>query len=109
MTEIVISPPLPKWVLDTFEGKFIAHWIGYTGVGDDKIQFEGDTENEDDEDIILLRMDPPEVEAFAQLGEEAGTEICQGIARLLRDPEGTEVMSGFYDKIDISATVTLSS
>jgi hypothetical protein len=30
-------------------------------------------------------------------------QICTDIARLLRDPEGTEIMNEFFGKIDISA------
>jgi hypothetical protein len=89
MTDIVISPSLPKWILDTFEGKFIAAWIGFRDHGD-LIEFEGDTEDEDNEDIILLRMDADEVAAFAQLGEEAGTQICGIMEQMPQTPSSPD-------------------
>jgi len=103
MTEIVVSPPLPKWVLDTFEGKLIASWIGYGEEADGLIEFAGDTENEDDEDIILLQMNDAEVAEFAALAEEAGTPICRRIASLLRDPVGSEIVNEHLGKIDVTA------
>lgn len=102
MTEIVVSP-LPKWVLDTFEGKLLDAWIGSRSLEGDLVQFAGDTENEDEEDIILLEMNPTEVKEFAKLAEDAGTPICRDIARLLNDPEGTDILSAHFDKIDITA------
>lgn len=105
MTEIVVSP-LPKFVLDTFEGKIIAAWIGYHDLGAD-VEFAGDTENEDDEDIILLEMDAAEILSLAQLAEEAGTQIGKDFARILRDPEGAEILNEHYGKIDISAIRTV--
>ena len=51
MTEIVISPSLPKWVLGTFEGKLIASWIGYSEVEAGMIEFAGDAE------ITAMRME----------------------------------------------------
>lgn len=101
MTEIVVSP-LPSFVLGTFEGKILAAWIGYSEVGG-AIEFAGDTENEDDEDIILLEMDDAEVLALARLAEEAGTQLGRDFARVLRDPEGSDVLNDHYGKIDISA------
>jgi hypothetical protein len=101
MTQITVSP-LPKWVLDTFEGKFLEAWLGSHATGD-LVEIAGDTESEDEEDIILLDMTPAEVKEFAQLAEDAGTPICKDIARLLKDPEGTEIMNGFFGKIDIAA------
>ncbi|WP_327209993.1 hypothetical protein [Rhizobium leguminosarum] len=102
MTEIVVSP-LPKWTLDTFEGKIIAAWIGYSDIGGDRIEFAGDTESEDDEDIVLLEMDAEEVAELARLADEAGTPVGKELARVLRDPEGTEVLNEFFGKIDISS------
>lgn len=101
MTQITVSP-LPKWVLDTFEGKFLEAWLGSHTKGD-LVEISGDTENEDNEDIILLEMTPAEVKEFAVLAEEAGTPLCKDIARLLKDPAGTEIMNGFFGKIDITA------
>lgn len=101
MTEITVSP-LPKWVLETFEGKFLQAWLGYYAKGD-LVEFSGVTENEDDEDIMLLEMTPDEVKELALMAEEAGTPICKEVARLLNDPVGTDIMNGFYKKIDITA------
>jgi hypothetical protein len=101
MTHITVSP-LPKWVLGTFEGKFLEAWLGSHSKGD-LVEISGDTENEDDEDIILLDMTPAEVKELALLAEEAGTPLCKDIARLLKDPEGTDILNGFYKKIDITA------
>jgi hypothetical protein len=106
MTEIVVSPALPKWVLDTFEGKIIVAWIGYTEVGGGAIEFDGDTENEDDEDIILLEMDDAQVLALAQLADEAGTQLGKDMARILRDPEGSEILNEYFGKIDVTAIRT---
>jgi hypothetical protein len=103
MTEIVVSPHLPKWVLDTFEGKLLDAWIGCSSEQGDLVEFTGNTENEDNEDIILLEMNPDEVKEFAVLAEEAGTPICKDIARLLKDPEGTGIMNEYFGKIDISS------
>jgi hypothetical protein len=103
MTEIVVSPALPKWVLDTFEGKIIAAWIGYTEVGGGAVEFAGDTENDDDEDIILLEMDDAQVLALAQLADEAGTQLGKDMARLLRDPEGAEIVNQHYRQIDVTS------
>jgi hypothetical protein len=102
MTDIVVSPILPRWVLDTFEGKFIEAWIGSRSKGGDFVEFDGDTEADDDENIILLEMSPSEVKELALLAEDAGTPICKQIARLLSDPEGTNVMNEYFGKIDIS-------
>lgn len=107
MTQISVSPELPNWVLDTFEGKFIAWWIGTpvrsTKDGVEVLEFEGDTENEDDEDMIFLEMDAGEISELARLAEEAGTPICLKIAGLLRNPEKGDIMNGYYGFIDISA------
>jgi hypothetical protein len=102
MTVIVVSP-LPKWVLGTPEGKLLDAWIGSRPKGSELVEFAGDTENEDEEDIILLNMTPPQVAELALLAEDAGTPICRDIARLLKDPEGTNIMSDFFGKIDITA------
>lgn len=99
---IVTTSPLPEWVLDTFEGKFLQAWLG-SAESDGMVVFEGDTENEDEEDIILLEMNDAEVAKLAALAEMAGTEVCNKIARLLKDPKGTEIVNEFYGKIDISA------
>lgn len=102
MTDIVVSPKFPRWVLDTFEGKLIAHWIAFAEIGSE-IEFAGDTENEDDEDVILLQMRPEEVVGLANLADQAGTSLGADVARILRDPEGSEILNEFFGKIDITA------
>lgn len=102
MTAITVSP-LPKWVLDTFEGKLLEAWIGWRPKGDEHVEFVGDTECEDEEDIILLNKSPAEVKELAKLAEDAGTPVCRDIARLLNDPEGTDIMSDFFGEIDITS------
>lgn len=102
MTEIVVSPTLPKWVLETYEGQLLAHWIGYSESGD-QIEFSGDTENEDDEGMIPLDLTSEEVLALADIAEKSGAPLGLELSRVLRDPEGAEVMNDYLGKIDITA------
>jgi hypothetical protein len=100
MTEIVVSP-LPKWILDTFEGQLLRYWIGYKEQ-DDLVVFDGDTEGDDEEDIILLELKEGELAALADLADEAGTTLCKSLAALLRDPVNTGVMNDYFGAIDIT-------
>lgn len=105
MPNLNVVSPLPEWVLDTFEGRFLDAWIGCVPHGGDHVRFSGNTDLRQNGFDTVLKLHDIGLADLVVLCEESNTPLANLAVRLLTDRKTLAAMFSNQDEINLRVFV----
>lgn len=105
MPYLNVVSPLPAWVLETFEGRFLDAWIEGVPDGGDQIKFSGNTDLRQSGFDTILKLHDIGLDDLVGLSEESGTPLAGLAAKLLTDHAVLNAILSNHDEINLRVFV----